>query len=358
MRPILAKRKDVAGLTADIIGMLAAFVVGSRLSDVPASPAFAVFRRDVELWLNKAQRHFRGLIFPGAALFLFAVTYGPHSRHSALVILGLALGIIEQHTRYAVFQLRLRLTGADNYAEHMAGRILPVLARVAPSRVPSRLSFDSASDWVALWDIYAMRVMPSASRTLFRRSPRVFISYRWADEQDRRDADIAAALAGTLKTEQKTEDGVSLAPAINALRPRHAGVPHFLDKRVLKRGLAFRSRVAIEIAEATHFILLLSKRTVTGKTCGDEARQALACLPISMWPRIVLCLLDTEEDIRGAGGDPVFAYLLDRADRIPLEELTNRAVLLRFLRRTSPESFLTDFARNFLRLPVRQSNGD
>ena len=199
-----------------------------------------------------------------------------------------------------------------------------------------RSSFASATDWVTLWDIYATRAMPP-SRTFLRRSPRVFISYRWADQQDQHDADIAATLAETLKAD---------------------GIPHFLDKRILKRGLAFRSRVAIKIAEATHFILLLSKRTVTGKTCADEARQVLACLPISMSPRIVLCLLDAEEDIRGAGGDLVFAYLLDRTDRIMLEELTDKAALRTFLNRTSPESFLTDFAESFLRTPAKRSSGE
>ncbi len=320
----IARRPDVGDPVADVLGMCAALLVGLRLSDMPATPAFEKFRRDAGLYLKKSNRHWRGLAFPTLMLFGFGALYGPHARHSLLFIAGLVLGIVEQHYRYAVFQRRLRLAGADNYAEHMACRILPVLARVAPSRVPSRVSFESGDDWFGIWDLYAMRLMPSSSRTFLSRRPRVFISYRWADEKDQRDADLAADVAERLRT---------------------AGVSHFLDNRVLRRGLPFRSRIAVEIAEATHFLLLLSKRTVAGATCGDEARQALACLPISMWPRILVCLLDEEKEIRAAAGDPVFAYLLERADRVTLGQLADPAARKACLKKTKPESFLHDFAR-------------
>lgn len=318
----IARRQEVLLIAADIVGGCAAVLIGIRLSDIPASPAFKKFKYDAVLYLKKSKRHWRSLIFPGVMFFLIGCTCGLHAYHSVLLILSLALGIVEQHYRYAVFQRRLRLTGTDNHAEHMACRILPHVARIAPSRVPPRVSFTSTDDWFSIWDLYAMRVMPSSSRTLFRPKPRVFVSYRWRDEKDQRDADLAANTAEILGG---------------------AGITHFLDKRVLKRGLAFRGRVAIEIGEATHFLLLLSKRTVSGKTCGDEARQSLACLPLSMWPSIVLCLLDPEDEIRSESGDPVFAYLLDRADRVTIEELQDESLLRAFLRRTSPESFLCDF---------------
>ncbi len=345
----IIRRQEAAANSAEIVGMLAGFLIGLRLADIPARAAFVLFRNDAYLQYQKINRHMKGMVFPGAVFFLFAFIYGPHAIHSILVIFGFALGIVEQRYRYAVFQRRIRLAGADNYAQHMAGRILPILAQVAPSRIPKKMSFDFDCDWGEIWDIYAMRVMPSVSRTFFRPSPRVFISYRWADEDDQRDADIATRLSDLLIYGGNNPEITS-----SQAKPFYAKIPHFLDKRKLKRGLAFRSRIAIEISEATHFILLLSKRTVSGETCGDESRQALACLPISAWPRIIICPLDTDEEILAANGDPVFKYLLTRASRITQDELMNLDSLLPILKRTAPDSFLADFAKYMLPLSSRK----
>jgi hypothetical protein len=176
-----------------------------------------------------------------------------------------------------------------------------------------------------------MRLSSSASRTLRRQRPKVFISYVW-QEPDRLAAE---RLADTLT--------------------KACGISCFLDRRELKTGLPWRSRVAIEISEASHFVLLLSKRTTRGGTCSHEARQALACMPLSAWPRIVVCALDPKGQVLEAGGDPVFEYLLRRAEAVPLSELMNPRWLQQWIRDTAPESYISDLCSNLPPFVFRRS---
>lgn len=225
--------QEVARITGYVAALIGAFLVGLRLADVPATPAFEEFRQDEHLRLEKALRHIRGLRLPGAVWAVVAVIYGTFVSHVAAGITGFLLGLAQNRWSYVVFQLRLRLAGAENFAEHMAQNILPILAEVAPSRVVPRLDFGAEVDWPTLWptlwDLYAMRVMPSNSRPLLRHIPRVFISYAWQDEDQEFAFRLAAVLSG-------------------------CGVEHFLDRRELRRGLPWRSRIALEISKASHFI--------------------------------------------------------------------------------------------------------
>ena len=304
---------------------IAAFLLGIRLADVPATPAFAEHRADTELKAGKRRRHLRALLLPGIVWLLVAFEYGTGLRHIGVFAAAFVLGAIEQRWRYLVFQLRLRLTGVENHAEHMGVRIVPVLARVAPDKVPQTLRFDDEEAWRALWDMYSMRVLPSVSRPFLPWWPRVFISYAWR-QGDEREADelFAFRLADALK---------------------ECGISHFLDRRELKRGLPWRSRIAIEISKASHFILVLSSRTAHGETCAREARQALACLPLASWPRIIVCALDPEEEILEAGGDDVFGYLLERAVRLDPEDVNDVNRLCAHLAMAVPESYLGEFRR-------------
>ena len=322
---LLGGASTAASVVGSAAAFLAALVLGLRLADVPATPAFAEHRQDAALRLQKALRHVRALRVPAAVWALVAVIYGTSLCHVAMLVAGILLGITEQRWRYTVFQLRLRLAGAENYAEHMAGRIVPIIAEVAPSRVLPRLRFDADADWPVLWpilwDLYSMQVAPFGSRTLLRPGFRVFVSYVWQHEDRRFALDLVRVM-------------------------KAANIPHFFDRDQLKRGLPWRSRIAVEISRASHFVLVLSSRTPMGETCAHEARQALACLPLSAWPRILVCLLEPDDQILAVGGDAVFRYLHERAERVRPEELLNSESLLDCLRRTAPEGYLGDCYRN------------
>ena len=235
--------------------------------------------------------------------------------------MGFVLAILEQRFRYLVFQKRIALTGVQNFLEHYIhnhGSVFLKVARELGVTIPSRP--ENILSWV---DLLSMRLLPTCSRRILKPKNRVFLSYHRSKPDTKSAFEISENFA------------------------KH-GISHFLDKKNLKEGLPWRSRVAFEISQATHFILLLSENTVGSDTCcAHEVRQALACMPITAWPQIFVCLLDSEEKIRNVGGDPLFTYLLERANRVDINLFLSEADANGWLNSTAPESFFSSFMSMF-----------
>jgi hypothetical protein len=276
---------------------------------IPTQAAFSSFESSPDLKKKKKRSYFTPLITHGIILifFYYQEYYTPFQL--VAVSLGFFWGLIAENSRIDVFLRRIRLQSLTSAYS------APDIA-VNHGMFGSVLGLGSAGEYER-WDIQAQRKQVCA-RSFFSPKPFIFISYGWKRRDDR---EFAFALKKFLDSQ---------------------GIPAFLDKDPIAAESIWRAAIAENILRSTHFLFLISRQSIRGRTCTDEVRFAIELLGFSNHTSISLCVLQELNDEDFLRVDPAFRYLWERAAKVdPMELLTSNG-LTKWLYTNRPSWWLRD----------------